>query len=87
VALGYIFAVAYLINLYAFQVYRGKRLENWQQSLARIPLRFVGYGAKGGKPLEAAHHHQETKNALLMSIVISAAIVVLASFLLLPDLL
>jgi hypothetical protein len=86
VALGYLIAVAYLINYYVFQVYRGKHIEHWQQSLARVPLRPVGYGTKGGKPLEAAHHHQETKKALLVSIAVSAAIVVLASFLLIPGL-
>jgi hypothetical protein len=87
VALGYIIAGAYLMNFYVFQVYRGRHLEHWQQSLARLPLRFAGYGTKGGKPLEAAHDHQETKKTLLVSIAVSAAIVVLLSFVLIPGLL
>lgn len=86
IALGYVAAVAYLVNFYTFQVYRGKHLDNWQQALARLPLRFVGYGTKGGKPLEAAHDHEETKKALFVSIAVSAAVVVLASFLFIPGL-
>jgi hypothetical protein len=86
VALGYIAAVAYLINFYTFQVYRGKHLDNWQQSLARIPLSFVGYGTKGGKPLEAAHDHDETKKALGLSVVVSLALLVILSFLMIPGL-
>jgi hypothetical protein len=75
IVLLYVLAVVYLINFYTFQVYRGKHLEHWKQALARVPLRFVGYGTKEGKPLEAAHDHPETRTALLASIALSAAIV------------
>jgi len=85
-ALGYITAIAFLINFYTFQIYRGRHLENWKQALARVPLRFAGYGTKDGKPLEAAHDHPETRMALLMSILISAAILVGLGLLLLPGL-
>ena len=86
VALGYVAAVAYLINFYTYQIYRGKRLDHWQQALARIPLGFVGYGTKGGKPLEAAHDHEEVKKALGLSVVICLALLVLLSFVLIPGL-
>src|SRR5688572_24932064 len=86
ITLGYIAAIAYLVNFYAFQVYRGKHLGNWQQSLARVPLRFVGYGTRQGRPLEAAHDHPETKMALLFSIAISLALVMAMSFVLIPGL-
>lgn len=85
-ALGYVTAIAFLMNLYAFQIYRGRHLENWKQALARVPLRFAGYGTKDGKPLEAAHDHPETRTALLMSILISAVILVGLGLLLLPGL-
>lgn len=84
VALGYLIALAYLTNLYTYKAYRGRPLANWQQSLARVPLRFVGYGTRGGKPLEAAHHHPETKTALLVSIALSAALVAGLSLVLIP---
>lgn len=70
----YLAFIAYLVNFYTFQVYRGSRLANWQQALARVPLRFVGYGTKGGKPLEAAHDHSETLRALTLCVVVSLAI-------------
>jgi Flp pilus assembly protein TadB len=87
VALGYAVAVAYLINFYTFQAYRGRHLGQWQQSLARVPLRFVGYGTKAGKPLEAAHDHPETRTALLTSIIVSLIVVAGLSVLLVPGLL
>lgn len=71
----YIAAMAYIIVLATFAVYRGKHIPNWQQALARIPLRFVGYGTKDGKPLEAAHGQANTRNALLMSMIVSLAVV------------
>ncbi|MHC5114132.1 MAG: hypothetical protein ACYTGP_06860 [Planctomycetota bacterium] len=85
ITLGYIIALAWLTNVYAVTTYRGKPLANWQQALARIPLRFAGYGTKHGKPLEAAHHSATARNAIYMSVAVSTAIVVLASFVLLWD--
>jgi hypothetical protein len=86
VALAYILLVAYLINLATFQVYRGKEVSNLQQSLARLPLRFIGYGTKEGKPLEAAHDHPETRTALLASILISALVIAALAALVIPAL-
>ena len=74
VVLVYVIVVAYFINLYAFRAYRGQHLDHWQQCLARVPLRFVGYGSKEGKPLEAAHDHPETRTALIASLFASLAI-------------
>ncbi|MCI0363544.1 MAG: hypothetical protein L0Y44_06925 [Phycisphaerales bacterium] len=85
VAVGYLIAVAYLINFYTLRTYQAKHLENWKQALARIPLRFAGYGTKDGKPLDAAHGHREALMALLISIAVSIALLGLISFLLLRD--
>ncbi|MCP3905484.1 MAG: hypothetical protein GY715_17805 [Planctomycetes bacterium] len=85
ITLGYVIAMAWLMNVYAVSAYRGKHLANWQQALARIPLRFAGYGTKHGKPLEAAHGSVAARRAIIMSVVVSAAIVVLVSFVLLWD--
>ncbi len=56
--IGYVIAVAVLVNLYTWRVTQGRRLANWQQSLARLPLRWVGYGT--GRqlegPIEASDH-------------------------------
>jgi hypothetical protein len=84
VTLGYVIALAFLMNLYAFQAYQGKRLANWQQSLARLPLRFAGYGTKGGKALAAAHNADRARSMVILSVLVSVAIVVLASLVLLP---
>lgn len=84
VTLGYIVGVAYLINFYTFRTYQGKHLENWKQALARVPLRFAGYGTKDGKPLDAAHGHREARLALLLCIAISMLIIAGAAMLLIP---
>lgn len=86
IALGYVAAIAILINLYAFRAYRGGRLEGWQQALARVPLRFVGYGSRGGKPLEAAHDHPETRKALIVSVVVSGIVLVILALIAIPEL-
>ncbi len=72
---GYTIAIAVLINLYTWRVLNGKRLLGWQQSLARLPLRWVGFGTRGGKPLEAAHGSDRAKIMLFLSIATCAVIV------------
>ena len=74
--LGYVIAVTFLVNLYTWRVCAGKSLVGWQRSLARLPLRFVGYGTRGGKPLEAAHGSQRAKSILFVSIAASAVAIV-----------
>jgi hypothetical protein len=83
-AVIYVAIIAYLVNIHTWHVYRGRHLGNLSQSLARIPLRFVGYGTKEGKPLEAAHDHAEARNALLMSVLVSLLIVAVLALLLIP---
>jgi hypothetical protein len=73
--IGYVIALAVLVNLYAWQVYGGKHLAGWQKGLARLPLRFAGYGTKGGKPVEAAHGQPAARMMLLVSIAASVVIV------------
>jgi hypothetical protein len=74
-AVFYLAIVAYEVNASTWQVYRGMHLPNWQQALAKIPLQFVGYGTKEGKPLEAAHDHASVRNALIISMLISVVVV------------
>jgi len=84
VALGYCMALAVLIHLYAVSAYRGRRLETWQKSLARIPLRFAGYGRRGGKPIEASHGSPKAKMVIFVSVAVSVAILLGLSALLIP---
>jgi len=80
--LGYIIAVAFLVNLSAWQVCRGKTIVGWKQSLARLPLRCVGYGTRGGKPLAAAHGSDRAKMMLSVSIATSFVAVLALTLLL-----
>lgn len=84
VTLGYCAALAVLINMYAFQACRGTRLAGWQQALARLPLRFVGYGRTSAKPLEAAHGSDRAKMAVFVSIAVCVVILLALSVLLIP---
>lgn len=63
---AYVIAVAIFVNLFAWQVYLGKSLANWQQSLARIPLRIPGYGTKTGKPLAEAKGQADARTVLML---------------------
>jgi hypothetical protein len=85
VLLGYLIAVGWLINLYTFQVYRGVHLPNWKQALARVPLRFAGYGTRDGKPLDAARNQPNAKLALLVSIAACVAVVLGLTLALFPE--
>ena len=73
--LGYFIAIVFLINLYAWRACSGKSLLSWQQSLARLPLRFGGFGTKGGRPLEAAKGSDRAKIILLASVLASVVII------------
>ncbi len=73
--LGYVIAVAILVNLYTWRVCAGKTLAGWQQSLARLPLRCAGFGTRGGKPLAAAHGSDRAKMMLFVSIATSALVI------------
>jgi hypothetical protein len=69
--IGYVIAVGFLVNFSTWQVCAGKTIAGWKQSLARLPLRCVGYGTKGGKPLAAAHGSDRAKMMLYVSIAFS----------------
>jgi hypothetical protein len=84
-AVGYVALIAYLVNINVWHVYRGRHLGNLPSSLARIPLRFVGYGSKGGKPLEAAHDHASTLKAFFVSVIVSLLMVAVVALLLVPQ--
>ena len=86
VALGYLVLMAFFINLYALGAYHGKRMANWQQALARLPLRFAGYGTKRGKPLTAAHNAAAARKMIAISIILSVIILIGLAFLLIPAL-
>jgi hypothetical protein len=62
-------------------------MANWQRALARLPLRFAGFGTKGGKPLEGAHNASQARSMIIVSIIVSLAIIVGLAFLLIPGLL
>lgn len=85
IALGYVAAILYLVNFYALQVYRGKHVQAWKQSLARVPLRIVDYGTKSGKPLEAAHGQPRVKTAIVASLGLSLLILFALSVALFPQ--
>jgi hypothetical protein len=84
VAVGYVIAMAWLVNLYGFRAWRGVHLANWQAALARIPLRFIGYGRKGGKPIEAAAGHDDAGKAIIVSVIVSVLIIVTVALALIP---
>jgi hypothetical protein len=80
--LVYVILVLALINAYTWQVYFGKRLYRWQQSLARLVLRWAGYGTRGGRPLEAAHGSRRAKVMLILAMATSVVIIAALAWLL-----
>lgn len=87
VALGYVIAMAWLTNLYAYRAYRGAHLSHWQAALARLPLRCAGYGTRGGKPIEAAKGHDNARRALIGSVIVSVLVIAVVAALLFGGLL
>jgi len=71
-----------LVNLYTWRVYFGARLAPWQQSLARLSLRWAGYGTRKGRPLEAAHGSRPAKIMLILTLVTSVVVIVALAWLL-----
>lgn len=72
--LGYCVLLILNINFAGWDACRGKRLGDWKQSLAKIPLRFAGYGTKDGKPVETAHDQPGAKSAMMIVSVVSVLI-------------
>jgi hypothetical protein len=75
IAVLYVALIAYILNAATLAIFRGRHIPNWQQALARVPLRVVGYGTKHGKPLEAAHGQTAVLNAFFVSLLISVMVV------------
>lgn len=75
IGIGYIAIVAAVMNLSAWRAYRGRRVPLVQSALARIPLRPVGFGAKGGRPLAAAEGDARASSAIVISLILSIAVV------------
>jgi F0F1-type ATP synthase assembly protein I len=86
ITIAYVVVMAWLTNFYTYLAYRGKQMANWKQALARLPLRFAGYGTKKGRPLDAAHGRRDARNMLLISITVSIVVIVLLCVLIPPDL-
>ncbi|MHC4128353.1 MAG: hypothetical protein ACYTF2_11665 [Planctomycetota bacterium] len=80
--LVYVVLVLALINLYTWRVYFGARLINWQKSLARLSLRWAGFGTSGGRPLAAAHGSRRARIMLMLTMVTSIVIIVALAWLL-----
>jgi FtsH-binding integral membrane protein len=81
-ALGYVMALIFLVNLYAWRVYLGHEIAPWSQALARIPLRFAGFGTREGRPLTAAKGEQRAAMTLWVCLAISAMLLVADGYLL-----
>ncbi len=71
-----------LVNLYTWRVYFGARLAPWKQSLARLTLRWAGYGTRKGRPLEAAHGSRPAKIMLILTMATSVVVIVALAWLL-----
>ena len=78
--IGYVIAISLLVNLYGWRAYLGRHLSGWQQALARLPLRCVGFGTKGGRPIEAAYGAPSVQMILFVSLATSAVIILLLSW-------
>lgn len=83
-AVGAAIAVAFLVNRSAYQAYRGRTLGALEQALARLPLRCVGFGRKGGRPIETAHGRREVLTILLVSIAFSVLVILGLTLWLIP---
>ena len=81
--LGYLLAMSVLINFYTWCATAGKSLDPWQRSLARVPLRWVGY-SRGKRRLSEADHDPRAKSMLFISIAISVMILLALTWWIVP---
>lgn len=86
VTVGYCAVMGWFAHISAWGAYRGRRMPNWRQALARLPLRCAGFGTKAGKPLEAAHNAPAAKTTILVSGVVTLVIFGALAVLLIPPL-
>ena len=77
---GYLIIVAALVNINAWKACKGYHLSSWQRSLARLPLRCVGYGTKSGHLIENAKGHHNAIVMVLVSIIFSIGVILLLSW-------
>ena len=74
--LAYAALIAFFVHSSALAVYRGRHdLAGWQRALARLPLRFAGYGKSGGKPAEAAHDEPKALRTIIISALLSVVVI------------
>ena len=83
IALGYLALLILNINFSGWDIVRGKHISDWKQALAKLPLRFAGYGTTNGKPLESARDQPAAKKTMVLCGVISVVLVAALGFLLL----
>lgn len=81
-AFGYIALVLYTINLEGWMAYRAKPRSDWRRVLAKLPLMPVGFGTKGGKPLDAAHGQPAVRKALIVFGLISVVLIAIMVYVL-----
>ena len=74
--IGYLAAVLGIVNWCAFKAFSGMDMADWQESLARLPLHFAGYGTRQGRPVKAAQGQANAKMVLMISVALSVAILV-----------
>ena len=80
---GYLVAVALLVNFSAIKAYLGKDLSGFQRALAHLPLRCVGYGTRKGRPLQQARGAANALGMIVVCLVTSVVVLVLLGWLLL----
>lgn len=85
VALGYVALLTLLAHVEAFRAYRGARLATWQKAFAALPLRMMGFGTRGGRPVDAAHGDARVPRILIATGLVSLAVLAVVAWWLLPE--
>lgn len=83
-ALAAVVVLSWLVNWHAFLAARGTQMAHWKQALARLPLRCVGYGSKGGRPIEAARDEPAAMKMVIISSLVSVVIIAVMAVLIVP---
>lgn len=86
ITVGYIAWVAWLVHIFALSVYSGGHLSAWKLALARLSLRWAGFGRAHGKPVEAAHGEPSARKTIVVTSIVSLVIVAGLAVLLIPQL-
>lgn len=81
--LGYLVAVALLVNVAAIRAYLGHDLSWFQRALAHLPLRCVGYGTRKGRPIQQARGAANALRIIVVSVLFSVGVLALLGWLLL----